>query len=109
MVQTVPSQATWIKKERYRALTPEQRRKFPPIAPDFLIELRSATDDLETLREKMQEYMDAGVQLGWLINPQLSQVEIYRTGQDVEVLSLPTQLSGENLLPGFCLNLSPYL
>lgn len=101
--------ATWIKKERWEALTPEQRRKFPPIAPDFTIELRSATDDLETLREKMQEYMDAGVQLGWLINPQQQQVEIYRTGQDVEVRNLPTQLSGENLLPGFNLNLSLYL
>ncbi len=100
--------ATWIKKERWEALTLEQRRKFPPIAPDFLIELRSATDDLETLREKMQEYMDAGVQLGWLINPQLSQVEIYRTGQDIEVRNLPTQLSGENILPGFSLSLSPY-
>ncbi len=101
--------ATWIKKERWEALTPEQRRKFPPIAPDFLIELRSATDDLETLREKMQEYMDAGVQLGWLINPQLSQVEIYRQGQDVEVRNLPTQLSGENLLPGFSLSLSRFV
>ena len=68
--------AAWIKKERWEALTPEQRRKFPPIAPDFAIELRSATDDLETLREKMQEYMDAGVQLAWLINPQQQQVEI---------------------------------
>lgn len=101
--------ATWIKKERWEALTTEQRRKFPPIAPDFAIELRSATDDLETLREKMQEYMDALVQLAWLINPQQQQVEIYRQGQDIEVRNLPTQLSGENLLPGFCLNLSPYL
>lgn len=101
--------ATWIKKERYRALTSEQRRKFPPIAPDFAIELRSATDDLETLREKMQEYMDALVQLAWLINPQQQQVEIYRQGQDTEVQNLPTQLSGENLLPGFSLNLPLYL
>ena len=57
----------------------------------------------------MQEYMDAGVQLGWLINPQQQQVEIYRPGQDVEVRNLPTELSGENLLPGFSLSLSPYL
>jgi Uma2 family endonuclease len=98
--------AAWIRRERWEALTPEQRRNFPPIAPDFVIELRSATDDLETLRQKMQEYMDAGVQLAWLINPQQQQVEIYRPGQDVEVRNLPTELSGENVLPGFSLNLS---
>ncbi len=98
----------WIRRERWEALTPEQRRKFPPIAPDFIIELRSATDDLETLRQKMQEYLDAGVQLGWLINPQQQQVEIYRPAQDVEVRNLPTELSGENILPGFSLNLADY-
>lgn len=100
--------AAWIRRERWEALTPEQRRKFPPIAPDFVIELRSATDDLETLRQKMQEYMDAGVQLAWLINPQQQQVEIYRPEQDVEVRNLPTELSGENVLPEFSLNLSLY-
>jgi Uma2 family endonuclease len=100
--------AAWIHRERWQALTPEQRRKFPPIAPDFVIELRSATDNLETLRQKMQEYVDAGVQLGWLINPQQQQVEIYRPGKDVEVQNLPTELSGENILPGFILNLSLY-
>lgn len=99
----------WIKKERWEALTPEQRRKFPPIAPDFVIELRSATDDLQVLRDKMREYIDVGVQLGWLINPQQQQVEIYRPGIDVEVQNLPTQLSGENILPGFCLGLSALL
>jgi Uma2 family endonuclease len=100
--------AAWIQRERWQALTPEQRRKFPPIAPDFVIELRSATDDLEMLRSKMQEYMDAGVQLAWLINPQQQQVEIYRQNQDVEVRNLPTQLSGEDILPGFRLSLSCY-
>ena len=98
----------WIRRQRWEALTAEQRRKFPPIAPDFVIELRSATDDIETLRQKMQEYMDAGVLLGWLINPQQQQVEIYRQRQDVEVRNLPTQLSGENILPGFSLSLSAY-
>ncbi|MEO0933767.1 MAG: Uma2 family endonuclease [Cyanobacteria bacterium J06641_2] len=101
--------AAWIKKERWESLTPEQRRKFPTIAPDFVIELRSATDDLEMLREKMLEYMDAGVKLGWLINPQEQQVEIYRQGVDVEVRSLPTKLSGGSFLPGFELSLSRYL
>ncbi|MBW4512998.1 MAG: Uma2 family endonuclease [Scytonematopsis contorta HA4267-MV1] len=100
--------AAWIQRERWEALTVEQRRKFPPIAPDFVIELRSATDDLETLQNKMQEYMNAGVQLGWLVNPQEQQVEIYRQGQNVEVRNLPTQLSGENVLPGFSLILSAY-
>ncbi|MFB2923526.1 Uma2 family endonuclease [Aerosakkonema funiforme] len=100
--------AAWIQRERWQALTPEQRRKFPPIAPDFVIELRSATDDLEMLRDKMQEYMDAGVQLGWLINPQQQQVEIHRQGEDVEVRNLPTELSGENVLPGFSLIFSLY-
>ena len=100
--------AAWIQWEYWDALTPEQRRKFPPIAPDFVIELRSATDDLETLRRKMQEYIDAGVKLGWLINPQQQQVEIYRLEQDVEVRNLPTELSGETILPGFSLNLSLY-
>jgi len=100
--------AAWIRKERWEALTFEQRRKFPPIAPDFIIELRSATDDLKTLRQKMQEYIDAGVQLGWLINPQQQQVEIYRQGQNVEVLNLPAELSGEDVLLGFTLSLSRY-
>jgi len=101
--------AAWIRRERWEALTPEQRRKFPPIAPDFVIELRSATDDLQLLRDKMQEYMDAGVQLAWLINPQQQQVEIYRRGQPVEMRNLPTELSGETLLPGFNLSLSTYV
>ncbi len=100
--------AAWIKKERWEALTPEQKRKFPPIAPDFVIELRSATDNLATLRQKMQEYMDAGVKLGWLINPQQQQVEIYRLGKDVELRNLPTELLGEEILPGFSLSLDCY-
>lgn len=93
--------AAWVELSRWQALSPEQRRKFPPIAPDFVIELRSATDDLQTLQEKMQEYMNSGVRLGWLFNPQDQQVEIYRQGQEKEVRSLPTLLSGEAVLPGF--------
>jgi Uma2 family endonuclease len=100
--------AAWIQQKRWEALTPEQRRRFPPIAPDFVIELRSATDDVEMLRQKMQEYIEAGVQLGWLINPQQQQVEIYRQGQNVELRNLPTELSGEEILPGFSLSLSCY-
>ncbi|WP_026079460.1 Uma2 family endonuclease [Spirulina subsalsa] len=99
----------WIRQERYAALTPEQRQKFPPIAPDFVIELRSATDDLKMLHNKMQDSMDAGVQLAWLINPQQQQVEIYRLGKEVEVQDLPAELSGEEILPGFRLSLPRYL
>jgi len=96
----------WIEKARWQALTPEQRRRFPPIAPDFVIELRSATDPLEPLQLKLQDYITNGVRLGWLVNPQDQQVEIYRPHQPVEVRSLPTELSGEGVLPGFLLPLA---
>lgn len=100
--------AAWVELSRWQALTPEQRQKFPPIAPDFVIELRSRTDDLATLQEKMQEYLNSGVRLGWLLNPQDQQVEIYRQGQAKEVKSLPTQLSGEDVLPGFTLQVDRF-
>jgi Uma2 family endonuclease len=95
--------AAWVELSRWEALTPEQRQKFPPIAPDFVIELRSRMDSLSILQEKMQEYMDSGVKLGWLFDPQDRQVEIYRQGQAKEVRSLPTLLSGETVLPEFTL------
>lgn len=98
----------WVERSRWQALTPEQRQKFPPIAPDFVIELRSPTDSLAMLQEKMQEYMTSGVRLGWLVNPQDQQVEIYRPGQANEIRSLPTQLSGETVLPGFVLTIERF-
>lgn len=98
----------WIRREKWLALSQQQRQKFPPLAPDFVIELRSATDKLETLRFKMLEYQEAGVLLGWLINPQQQQVEIYRLQREVEIYNLPAALSGETVLPGFCLRLSRY-
>ena len=98
----------WIRREKWLALSQQQRQKFPPLAPDFVIELRSATDKLETLRYKMLEYQEAGVLLGWLINPQQQQVEIYRLQREVEIYNLPAALSGETVLPGFCLRLSRY-
>ncbi|NJN58616.1 MAG: Uma2 family endonuclease [Leptolyngbyaceae cyanobacterium SL_5_9] len=98
----------WVELSRWQSLTSEQRRQFPPIAPDFVIELRSYTDDLSTLQDKMQEYMDSGVQLGWLFNPQDQQVEIYRQGQTKEVRSLPTQLTGETVLPEFVLQVDQF-
>ncbi len=100
--------ASWIEGSRWLALTPNQRKKFPPIAPDFVIELRSATDDLISLQGKMKEYLEAGVKLGWLINPQDQKVEIYRQEKAVETVNLPAQLSGENILPGFRLKLPLY-
>jgi Uma2 family endonuclease len=95
--------SAWIESSRWQALTPEQRQKFPPIAPDFVIELRSRTDSPAMLQEKMEEYMSSDVKLGWLFNPPDQQVEIYRQGQAKEMRSLPTQLSGEAVLPGFTL------
>ncbi len=97
--------AAWIKLERYRALSLEQRKKFPPLTPDFVIELRSESDRLKPLQDKMQEYLENGVRLGWLINFQDKQVEIYRQNQSVEVVEIPIMLSGEDVLPGFELRL----
>ncbi|HLP89306.1 MAG TPA: Uma2 family endonuclease [Nostocaceae cyanobacterium] len=98
---------SWIPIEKWNALTPEQRKKFLPIAPDFVIELLSETDDLEDLRAKMREYINNGVRLGWLINPKNQQVEIYRPHQEPEILQSPQTLSGEDVLPGFVLDLEP--
>jgi Uma2 family endonuclease len=97
--------AAWVSNHRWESLTPEQKRKFPPLAPDFVLELCSATDTLETLQGKMREYLESGVRLGWLVNPQDQQVEIYRLGQTVEILTLPVTLSGESVLPEFELTL----
>ncbi|HLO87615.1 MAG TPA: Uma2 family endonuclease [Nostocaceae cyanobacterium] len=95
----------WIKNERWEALTVEEQEKFPPIAPDFVVELMSPTDRLEETQAKMREYIENQVRLGWLINVKTRQVEIYRLGKPVEVLNSPTELSGEDVLPGFILNL----
>lgn len=101
--------ASWVRKERWEALTLEQREGFVPLYPDFVIELRSKTDSLTGLRAKMQEYMESGTQLGWLIDPPNKQVEVYRAGQTVEVLENPSMLSGETILPGFTLTLKRIL
>jgi Uma2 family endonuclease len=93
--------ATWIEKSKLVDLPAGV--KFPAIIPDFVVELRSDTDRLSDLREKMLEYCDNGVRLGWLINPQDRQVEVYRSGRDVEILEAPATLSGEDVLPGFVL------
>ncbi|MDJ1178302.1 Uma2 family endonuclease [Roseofilum sp. BLCC_M91] len=97
--------ASWIPLAKWEALTAEQKTKFLPLSPDFVIELRSPSDSLKLLQAKMQEYMDNGTRLGWLINPKNRQVEIYRQGQAKQVLDNPLTLSGGDILPGFVLNL----
>ncbi|AKG23133.1 Uma2 family endonuclease [Calothrix sp. 336/3] len=96
---------SWVEKSRWQALTPEQREKFIPLCPDFVIEIMSPSDTLKKVQEKMDEYMQNGCQLGWLINRKKQEVEIYRSGQAVEILTSPETISGEETLPGFVLNL----
>ncbi len=91
----------WVSLARWESLTIEQQRQFPPIAPNFVLELLSPSDRWETTQAKMREYLANQVQLGWLIDPQSQRVEIYRFGQAPELLMFPTQLSGEAVLPGF--------
>ncbi|MFE1746079.1 Uma2 family endonuclease [Coleofasciculus sp. H7-2] len=99
--------ASWMKLERWNTLSPEQQQKFAPICPDFVIELRSASDNLKPLKDKMLEYAsEAGFQLGWLIDRKNLQVYIYRPGQEVECLDNPATVSGDRVLPGFVLNMS---
>ncbi len=108
---TLPNGATrspdvsWVRLERWNALPKEKRQKFAKIAPDFVIELRSETDRLKDLQKKMREYIENGVQLGWLIDPQNKRVHIYRPQMETKVLENPKEVSGEPLLRGFVLNL----
>ncbi len=96
-----------MKLSRWNALSAEQQDKFVPICPDFVIELRSASDNLKPLQEKMEEYMrEPGIQLGWLIDRKNRRVYIYRPSQEVECLENPATVSGEFVLPGFVLNMS---
>jgi Uma2 family endonuclease len=90
----------WIHRDRWDALTPTQKEKFPPIAPDFVLELLSPTDSLRETQAKMREYIDSGAKLGWLIDPKSRRVEIYRPDQTTEILESPTLLSGETVLIG---------
>jgi Uma2 family endonuclease len=101
--------AAWISKNRWEQLSEAERKTFSPICPDFVVELRSESDTLKSLQDKMSEYRDNGVRLGWLIDPIKQQVEITRIGQAKEVLSNPSQLSGDEVLPGFILSLQGIL
>ncbi len=97
--------AAWVRRSRLEAMTPEQRRRFIPLCPDFVIELRSPTDSLSFLQAKMQEYVDNGAQLGWLIDPDQRRAYVYRPDRQVELLENPSEISGDPVLPGFTLNL----
>lgn len=98
--------AAWIKRTKWEAIPADKRKKFAPICPEFVVELRSENDSLSTLKEKMQEYIDNGTQLAWLIDRKQRQVFIYRPNCGVEELDNPQTLTGEDILPGFVLDLS---
>ena len=100
---------SWVEKSRWDSLTEEEQDGYAPICPDFAVELRSPTDNLKTLQNKMLEYLDNGLLLGWLIDPISKKIEIYRKDQDKEILNNPTTISGDPVLPDFILNLSQIL
>ncbi len=98
--------ASWVKMERWNTLTEDEKEKYIPLCPDFAVELMSPSDTLEKTRAKMKEYMENGASLGWLINRKQQQIEIYRPNQEVEIVNFPQTLSGEDILPGFVLDLT---
>jgi Uma2 family endonuclease len=102
---TVSPDISWVKLERWNALSKDSRAKFAPISPDFVVELRSKSDTLKDLQKKMQQYMDNGVRLGWLIDRKQRQVYVYRPGVPVQQLDNPETVSGDPELPGFVLKL----
>jgi len=101
--------ASWIRRERWNALTDEEKDDFAPVCPDFVVELRSKSDRLRPLQEKMEEYIDNGARLGWLIDPLEKKVHVYRPDAPIEILENPTEVSGEPLLRGFVLRLEDIL
>ena len=109
---TLPSGAvrspdvSWIRQERWETISEAARQKFARICPDFVVELRSPTDNLKLLQEKMHEYIDDGAALGWLIDPQQKQVYVYRPQAEVKCLDNPIEVSGDPVLPGFVLDLT---
>ena len=96
---------SWVQKTRIEAINPDPD-KFLPLCPDFAIELRSVSDSLSNTQDKMQEYLDNGLRLGWLIDPKRRKVEIYRAESSVETVDFPTDLSGETVLTGFTLDVT---
>jgi Uma2 family endonuclease len=100
--------AAWILRSRWEALSDSQRERFPPLAPDFVVELASPTDRIADLRAKLREYIDCQVRLGWLIDPTTKQVEIYRPDREPEILTDPATIRAEPELPGFVLDLTDF-
>ena len=100
--------ASWVRKERLAALTSEEKKGFLPLCPDFVVELRSATDRLPYAQGKMAEYLATGARLGWLLDPLEKQLHVYAAETDVRVLDEPADVSGEPVLPGFTLDLRPF-
>jgi len=98
--------ASWVNLTKWNSLSDLQKAKFAPICPDFVVEIKSPSDDLEILKDKMQEYLDNGSSLGWLIDRSARQVYIYRSGRSVEILDNPGTIEGETLLVGFELDLT---
>jgi Uma2 family endonuclease len=96
---------SWIRRELWEALSEEEKDEFAPVCPDFVVELRSKSDRLRMLQEKMEEYILNGAQLGWLIDPLEKKVHIYRPNRAVEILDKPKEVSGDHLLRGFILKL----
>ena len=101
--------ATWMTRERWHALPEKDQKRFSHVVPNFVAELRSPSDELQDQRAKMIEYLEQGVRFGWLIDPETQTVEIYRPGRPIEVLQRPASLSGEDVLPGFVLQLDAIL
>ena len=100
---------SWVSLSRWDGLTKREQERYPPLCPDFVGEIVGPPLSVEELQEKMHEYMENGARLGWLIDPKSRRVEVYRAGQDVETLDNPTSLSGEDVLPGFTLDLKVIL
>ena len=99
----------WVRRARWEALTQDERERFPPLCPDFVGEIRSRSDRLATLQEKMQEYIDNGAELGWLIDPIERKVYVYRPGTPGVCLDDPDTVSGDPVLPGFTLHVRELL
>ena len=103
---TISPDASWVLKERIEKFTAKQREKFLPLCPDFVIELRSASDRLKTGQQKMTEYIENGARLGWLIDPKTKRVHIYRANGEIEIIENPKTVSGEDILINFELDLT---
>ena len=98
--------AAWVLREKWDALTKEERMKFAPVVPNFVIEIRSQSEALRQQKSKMEEYLAAGAELGWLIDPFDRKVHIYRQSEQPKVLEDPASVSGDPELPGFVLDLT---